>query len=408
MLYCRYCFKRNDFLNKNKLFVFFCLCAIFVMAASFAHPVTPSLIIERNLNSAIFGTAYAAMQTTMFLFSPFWGKLCDYYPTKRIMLISSIGYALGQVIFGAAQNEAMVYLGRIFAGCFTGGAFTAFSNHVIHISDPESRGPNLTAMITIQSVGSALGYFVGGFLALISIEIVFIVQIITLALCGVLFQLFCLDDTAFVTKPEHPITFREVNPFRAFASARTFMTPMLGLLFAIVVFSGIGYNAYEQSFNYYIRDQFHLSSAYNGTVKIVIAVMTIVLNSTVCLYLQKHTNISKSFQAILLLTPLPIASVILLRSQVPFFAAYLIYCGLQALRAPLMQTLVANRATGKDSNSVMGFYQSMNSLGSIFGSFFAGLIYSANPTYPFVLSFAAFVVACVFGARYVRRSASSD
>lgn len=378
------------------------------MAASFAHPVTPTLIVERNLDSAIFGTAFAAMQTTMFLFSPFWGKLCDYFSTKRIMMISGIGYALGQVIFGVAQTETMVYVGRIFAGCFTSGAFTAFSNHVIHISGPDSRGPNLTAMITIQSVGSALGYFVGGFLGLISIEVVFIVQVITLALCGVLFQLCCLDDMAFVAKPDHPMTFREINPFSAFASAKTFMTPMLGLLFAIVVFSGIGYNAYEQSFNYYIKDQFQLSSAYNGTVKIVIAVMTIVLNSTVCLYLQKNTDINKSFLPILLLTPLPIASAILLKSKIPFFAAYLVYCGLQAVRAPLMQTLVANRATGKNGNSVMGFYQSMNSLGSIFGAFFAGLIYTANPTYPFVLSLFAFVAACVFGAGYVKKSTSSD
>lgn len=393
-------------MKKNRIIIFFCLCAVFVSAASLAHPVTPTLIVERNLDSAIFGTAFAAMQTTMFLFSPFWGKLCDYFPTKRIMMISGIGYAVGQMIFGAAQTEAMVYVGRIFAGCFTSGAFTAFSNHVIHVSDPESRGPNLTAMITIQSVGSSLGYFVGGFLGLISIEVVFVVQVISLALCGVLFQLCCLDDMAFVTKPDHPMTFREINPFSAFASAKAFMTPMLGLLFAIIVFSGIGYNAYEQSFNYYIKDQFQLSSAYNGTVKIVIAIMTIVLNATVCLYLQRNTDINKSFLPLLLLTPLPIVAAILLKSKIPFIAAYLIYCGLQAVRTPLMQTMVANRAIGKNGNSVMGFYQAMNSLGSIIGSFFAGLVYSANPAYPFVLSFFAFVAAGVTGIGYVKKRAS--
>lgn len=390
-------------MKKKKLLVFFCLCGLFTMAASFAHPVTPTLIVERNLDSAIFGTALAAMQTTMFLFPPFWGRLCDYLPTKRIMLISAFGYAIGQVIFGAAQNEAMVYVARIFAGIFTGGAYTAFSNHVIHISDPDSRGANLTAMITIQSVSSALGYFVGGFLGLISVEIVFVAQVAILVLCGVLFQLCCMDDMAFVTKPDRPMTLREVNPFSAFASARTFMTPMLGLLFAIVVFSGIGHNAYEQSFNYYIKDQFDLSSAYNGIVKVVIAVMTIVLNSTVCIYLQKKTDTNKSFLPVLLLTPLPILCAVLLRDQIPFFGAYLVYYGLQVVRTPLMQTLVANRATSKNSNSVMGFYQSMISLGSIFGALFAGLIYSINPLYPFMLAFLALVAACVIGVGYVRK-----
>ena len=390
-------------MKNKKIFLFFCISVLFNMAASFVHPVTPTLIVERNLNSAVFGTALAAMQTTMFLLPPFWGKLCDYIPTKRIMLICCCGYALGQVIFGAARNEAMVYAGRIFAGCFTGGCFTAFSNHVIHISDPKSRGANLTTMITIQTVGGALGYFVGGFLGLISVETAFVVQIATLVLCGVLFQLCCLDDTVFTPKPDHPMTLREVNPFSAFLSARTFMTPMLALLFAIVAVSGIGYNAYEQSFNYYIKDQFRLSSAYNGTVKAVVAVMTMVINSTVCMYLQKKTDTNKTFLPVLILTLLPIGFAISFRTQIPFFGAYLVYNGLHAIRVPLLQTLAANRATAENSNSVMGFYQSMNSLGSIFGALFAGLIYGANPMYPFILAFLAFAAACLIGGSYVRR-----
>ena len=390
-------------MKNKKMAVFFCLCALFNMAANFVHPVTPTLIVERNLDSAVFGTALAAMQTTMFLFPPFWGKLCDYVPTKRIMLICCCGYAVGQVIFGAAQNEGMVYAGRIFAGCFTGGCFTAMSNYVIHVSDPESRGTNLTAMVTIQTVGGALGYFIGGFLGLISVETAFAVQIAVLVLGGVLFQLCCLDDTVFNAKPDHPLTWKEVNPFSAFVSARAFMTPMLGLLFAVVAVSGIGYNAYEQSFNYYIKDQFRLSSAYNGTVKAVVAVMTMVINSTVCMHLQKKTDTNKTFLPVVLLSMLPIGCAIVLKSLVPFFGAYLLYNGLHAVRLPVLQTLIANRATAENSNSVMGFYQSMNSLGSIFGALFAGLIYAANPMYPFILALLAFAAASLIGAAYVKR-----
>lgn len=390
-------------MKNKKLIVFFCICTLFNMAANFVHPVTPTLIVERNLDSAIFGTALAAMQITMFLFPPFWGKLCDYIPTKRIMFICSCGYAVGQVIFGAAQNEAMVYAGRIFAGCFTGGAFTAFSNYVIHVSNPESRGTNLIALVTIHTVAGALGYFVGGFLGVISVETAFAAQIAVLVLCGMLFRICCLDDTVFIKKPDHPMTLREVNPFSAFVSAKTFMTPMLGLIFAVVAVSGIGHNAYEQSFHYYIKDQFKLSSAYNGTIKAAVAVMTMVMNSTVCVYLQRKTDINKSFLPVLLLAVLPIGSAIIFRNRIPFFGAYLVYNALYAIRMPLLQTLTANRATAENSNSVMGFYQSMNSLGSIFGSMFAGLIYAANPMSPFHLSLLAFLAACLISAIYVKQ-----
>ena len=394
-------------MKNKKTIIFFCICALFNMAANFAHPVTPTLIVERNFNSAIFGTALAAMQTTMFLLPPFWGKLCDYLPTKRILLICCFGYAMGQVIFCAAQNEAMVYAGRIFAGCFTGGIFTAISNHVIHISDPDSRGTNLTAVVTIQTIGGALGYFVGGFLGLICVEAAFAAQICVLILCGILFQLLCADDTGFAPKPDHPMTLKEVNPFSAFVSARTFMTPMLGLLFMIVVVSGIGYNSYEQSFNYYIKDQFHLSSAYNGTVKVIIAAISMILNSTVCIYIQKKTDTNKTFLPVLILTLLPLASAIVFRNQPVFFGAYLVYNGLHAIRIPLIQTLIAGRATAENRNSVMGFYQSMNSLGGIFGALFAGVIYAANPMYPFILAFLAFSAACLIGITYVKHHTAS-
>lgn len=389
--------------KNKKMLLFFCLCAMFNMAANFVHPVTPTLIVERNLDSSVFGTAMAAMQTTMFLLPPFWGKLCDYIPTKRIMCICCIGYAIGQMIFGAAQNEIMVYAGRIFSGCFTGGCFTAFSNYVIHTGDPSSRGTDLTTLVTIQTVAGALGYFIGGFLGLISVEAAFGVQIAVLVLCGVLYLLCCADDTDFAEKPDHPLTLKEVNPFSAFAGARTFMTPMLALLFAVVAVSGIGHNAYEQSFHYFIKDQFSLNSAYNGTVKAVIALITMVLNATVCMYLQKKTDVNKSFLPVVLLAVLPIGGAILIRTQIPFFAAYIIYNGLHALRMPLLHTMVANRAAKENSNSVMGFYQSMNSFGSIFGALFAGLIYGVNPLYPFLLALMSFAAAGLIGAVYVKR-----
>jgi predicted MFS family arabinose efflux permease len=121
------------------------------------------------------------------------------------------------------------------------------------------------------------------------------------------------------------------------------------------------------------------------------------------MYLQKKTDPNKTFLPVLLLTILPVGSAILFRDQLPFFGAYLIYNALHAIRMPLLQTLIANRATAENSNSMMGFYQSMNSLGSIFGALFAGLIYAANPMYPFILAFLAFTAACLIGTAYVKR-----
>jgi DHA1 family multidrug resistance protein-like MFS transporter len=260
-------------MDRKKLLIFSCIAFCFNMAASFAHPVTPTLIVERHLDSSMFGVALAAMMTMYFLFSPLWGKLCGYMPTKRILLICSAGYGLGQIIFGLAQTETVVIGGRMFAGVFTGGAYTAMVNYVINLSGSEKaeRGQNLVVLATIQSVGSACGYFVGGMLGILSTETAFLSQVFVLWTCGILWFLFCADDTPYKVKPERALQLKDVNPFAVFLSAKQFMTPLLALVFAITAISAIGQNSYEQCFNYFIKDQYGMSSAYNGIFKAVIA-----------------------------------------------------------------------------------------------------------------------------------------
>ena len=388
--------------TKRSLVPFFCIVVIFNMAASFAHPVTPTLIVERGLDSSMFGVALAAMMTANFLFSPLWGKLCGYMPTKRIMLICGVGYAIGQAIFGAAQTELQVVGGRMFAGIFTGGMFTAFSNYVINTTpDLKQRGQNLTITVTIQNVAGAMGYFVGGMLGLISVEASFIAQIITLASAGLLFFFICMDDTPFKHKPEKALTLKEANPFAAFGAAKNFMTPMLALIFLIVAVGGIGQNSFEQVFNYYIKDQFGLSSAYNGIFKAAIAVVSLVANSTICLYLIRRTNINLTFLPIMVGSTIALGAILFFDTLVPFVIVDITFFAFNAVRLPLLQNISASMSTPETSNSIMGFYQSMNSLGGIFGALFAGLIYDFNPLYPFMLAFAAFVVATAVSFIYV-------
>ena len=38
------------------------VCALYFLASNLAHPVTPTLIVERGLDSSLFGVALAAME----------------------------------------------------------------------------------------------------------------------------------------------------------------------------------------------------------------------------------------------------------------------------------------------------------------------------------------------------------
>ena len=387
----------------KKLLPFFAILVLQSLASCFAHPVTPTLIVERNLDSSMFGIALASMMTVNFLFCPFWGKMCSYVPTRKLMLIGGLGYAVGQVFFLIARTEAMIVFARSFGGIFIATLYTAMANYVVNVSEPAKKGSNLTIYATIQNVAGAVGYFVGGMLGLISVETAIIAQIICLASSGVLFYFFCVDDTEYKHKPERRLSLKDANPFAAFLDIKKFITPTLGLLFVIVAICAIGQNSYEQVFNYYIKDHFGMSSAYNGIFKAAIAIGGMVINSTLCLYLMNKTDTNRSFIWIVMFNTVPIALALLFfESLWPFAVCDIAFFIINTARLPLMQNLCASRATPETSNSVMGFYQAMSSLGGIFGAAFAGLIYDTSARMPFYVCFGAFLIGCMLSAGYVR------
>ena len=73
--------------SKRSMIKFFLGAVLFHVAANLVHPVTPTLIVERQLDSSMFGVALAAMMLANFTFAPFWGRLCGYIPTKMVLMI---------------------------------------------------------------------------------------------------------------------------------------------------------------------------------------------------------------------------------------------------------------------------------------------------------------------------------
>ena len=103
------------------------------------------------------------------------------------------------------------------------------------------------------------------------------------------------------------------------------------------------------------------------------------------------------------LSTVALGSILFFNTLIPFVIVDVTFFTLNAIRLPLLQNLAATRANPETSNSVMGFYQSMNSLGGIFGALFAGLIYDANVMLPFILAAAAFAVATGISSVYVSK-----
>ena len=382
---------------------FFAVMFIFNMAANFVHPVTPTIIQNLNLSDYMFGLALSAMMVFNFLFSPFWGKIASYISSKTVMLICGIGYALGQVFFGLAQTEAQFLLARMFAGAFCGGSYVVFSTYVVNCSTDAARGRNLAIHATVTAVSASFGYFVGGIVGEFNVYYSVWLQVATLVVCSVLHYIGCADDTQRDIKTlSGGYLVRECNPFAAIMQCRRFMTKLLALMFLVYGLSNLGYIAFEQCFNYYLRDQFGLTSGYNGVIKAALGVISLIANTTICMWIIRKPGYSRYMVGVMGICSAAMVGVIAFESLVPFVVVNVLFFAFYFVSLPLAQNRVAELGKGEDSNLVMGSFNAIKSFGSIFGSALAGFIYEVNAKLPFVFGFGAFAIATLMMVLFCR------
>lgn len=388
--------------TNTHLMLFYLGCVILNVAASTAHPVTPTLFTTLGLGSYMFGVALASQLVTNFLFSPFWGWFSAYVSSKTVLLITCVGYGLGQVLFGLATTEMGFIVARVLTGVFCGGCFVCIMTYVVNTAeDTVSRAKQLAVTATIQMVGSAFGYFLGGMLGEVFTHLAIIVQVIMLFIAGGVFYVGCLDDKRFSMhelKGKNVVS--EFNPFHSFILAKAFLTPLFMVLFITCLLQNLGYTCFDQTFNYYIRDQFNFSSGYNGILKGIMGVITMVANGTICIWLVQKTNTRKSVIGVLAICSAAMFGVIWFEDIIPFIIVFVIFFAFNSISLPLLQDLVASGGPEEQNSLIMGFYNAMKSLGGIIGALFAGLLYTVNPKLPFIFGFISFVLATILAAVY--------
>ncbi|MBQ5598677.1 MAG: MFS transporter [Lachnospiraceae bacterium] len=386
---------------KKRFFAYFAVMVLFNMAASFAHPVTPTIIQDQNMHDYMFGVALGVMLITNFLMSPFWGKINVYISSRSTFLIGCLGYAVAQLWFAYSTTELMVILARMFAGLFTGGIYVSFLTYIVNVANPEDQAKYLTYNATIQSVGSAFGYMIGGFLGEYSVRGTFLIQVACILISGIAFYFICVPDAVPGLKINGKQLAKEVNPFQAFMDCRLFMSVAFAMLFAVNILINFANTGFDQAFNYYLKDQLGLTSSYNGIIKAAVGFVSFVSNMTICVWIINKTDTKKSMTVLVAICAAAALGITVFENMAIFMVlGVLVYAG-YSVSLPVIQNMVAAQADPAQKNLVMGFYNATKSLGSIAGSFIAGGIYAVNAKLPFGITFVIYAVGVVAAFGYM-------
>ena len=386
---------------KTRFLLFFVAMALFHLAANFAHPVTPTIIQELDLPDYMFGLMLAVMMIANFALSPSWGNINRFISSRQSLLICCVGYALAQLGFAYSTTQIGILFVRLLAGAFLGGVFVSLLTYVVNVARPGDTARYLTYSATLLSVFGAFGYLVGGVVGEFSIRATFILQAVTVIVSGILFRLCCEPDAERTDKVSVKELLAKSNPFDAFRDGKYFMNTAFVLLFLVNILINLGNTCFDQVFNYYLKDQLGLTSAYNGIIKAVVGFVSFLFNMTLCLWIIRKADTGKS--TVVLVGACTLASLgTVFAPQISVFLScgIALYAG-YSVSVPVLQDMVATRADPAQKNLVMGFYNATKSLGSIIGSLLAGFLYAIHVKLPFVLIAVVYALSVAAAAGYL-------
>ena len=364
--------------------------------ANLAHPATPLLIQQRMLPAYTFGFAFSAMAFTNFLFSPFWAIMSNRYGRMKIYLIGCLGYAIGQIGFALAMSFWAIIAARLVAGFFIGGIMVMQLTIVMDYSNEDSLAQNLTAHATVFTMSGAVGYLIGGFIGDVSLTTLFVVQVLGLALSGVLAYATFIQipiDEAEKNKVHH--WFEDINPFYAFKQVYKYLSFSLWVFFAIIFLFQVGSIAFDQSFNFYIREQFGFPPSYNGMLKAGFGVLSLIVNTTIGLWLVRKTKQQIPWLFTMMFMMIASVGLLVSRNQIEFLLLSVGVFVFNSVAIILGQTIAGTLGRKIDHSLFMGLFNSIKSFGMIIGASLVGVIYSVQANFSFVFVALNFFIASV-------------
>jgi multidrug resistance protein len=148
----------------TQFFLIFLTILLSTIGFGVCIPVLPLYAEKFGASELVNGLLIGTFSLMVMVASPYWGKLSDRIGRRPVLIISTLGSAIGYFIMGGANSLLWLFVARIVDGASGGNVATAQA-YIADITTPEDRSKAMGMIGAAFGLGFIIGPAVGGVLA---------------------------------------------------------------------------------------------------------------------------------------------------------------------------------------------------------------------------------------------------
>ena len=341
-------------------------------------PLLPLYAEKYHPSPLAFGLLMSSYSAMQFLFAPILGRLSDRFGRRPVILFSLAGTVIGYLLFAFARSLTLLFASRLLDGA-TGGNIGTAQAIIADTTSREDRARGMGLVGMAFALGFIFGPAIGGFTVAIS-QTAPGLAAASLSFAALVWAFWKLPET----RPEGGPPER-FSVFSFATLARAFRRPEIGALMFLSLVMTTAFAMFESTFAQFVSLRLSAGPSTVAWFFVFVGVCSAIVQGVLVRRLVKRFGEGR---LVALGGALLIAGFLGLKlaDSVPIFLLMIATIALGiGITTPTLSSLVSKRSAASEQGEILGAYQSMGSLGRVFGPFGSeNLYFRLGPDWPHV------------------------
>lgn len=357
----------------------------------FTEPSSSYFILPEGLTVnqgyLILGLLIGLYPLGQFVATPILGEISDIYGRKKVIQISILGTIISSLIFAygiLVASIPILLFSRVING-LTGGLISVAQASIADLSDKTDKSKNFGIIGMAFGIGFIFGPFLGGFLS--SGFSKYFTSVTPFIFAAIISSISLIYSNRKLVETS-PMEDKKINWKKPMTQlSKGLKIPGLKKLFAANFFYFSGFAFFTTFIPVYLVQEFNFTQFSTGNFFLYIGVLLIIGQGFIVPRLFSRTTEEKVMPFTLFMTGLFVFLQPIPSTLVPFMAAVTLFSLNNSITQISLNTLVSNKASGKDQGLALGTNQSVRALANAIPSMLSGVAAAAfDPSAPLIIA----------------------